>query len=120
MNASCALLNNGFMKIYMGIQPPNADTAISAATLLATLTFGATAFAASSGGVAMANAITGGVAVAKGRAMFYRLLKSDGTTAVEDGMIDDQGHPDYLMDNANIQAGQTVNVSSFARTQPKH
>ena len=47
----------GTIKLYTATIPTNADTALGAQTLLATLTFNATAFGAASSGVATANAI---------------------------------------------------------------
>src|SRR5438067_5227002 len=79
-----ALLNSGLMKIYSGTRPTDPDTALSGNTLLATLTFSATAFGASVNGVATANAITSGTIAATGTASFARLFKSDGTTVVID------------------------------------
>jgi len=51
-------LNNGYIRIYDGTQPTNADTAVGAQVLLAELRFGADAFPAASAGVLTANAIT--------------------------------------------------------------
>ena len=42
-------LNNGFLRVYAGTQPADADTAITTQVMLAQLTFGATAWAAASG-----------------------------------------------------------------------
>ena len=61
-NAFLALLNNGFLEIYGGTQPANADTAITTQPLLATLGFSATAFASSSGASANANTISSATA----------------------------------------------------------
>ena len=84
LNNFGTLLNSGFMKIYTGAQPA-VDGALTG-VLLATLTFGATAFAAASasgsGGTMNANAITSGVAANTGTAGYFVLQKSDGVTNV--------------------------------------
>ncbi len=49
-NALGALLNSGYLEIYAGAQPTNADTAIAGQANLATLTFAATAFGGGGGG----------------------------------------------------------------------
>ena len=41
VNAVSALLNTGYLKIYSGTQPTDANTAIGAQVLLSTLTFAA-------------------------------------------------------------------------------
>lgn len=51
-------LDNGYLRIYDGSQPANADTAIGAQVLLAELRFNATAAPAASAGVLTFNAIT--------------------------------------------------------------
>jgi hypothetical protein len=74
LDALTALLNTGYLRIYSGTRPADADTALSGNTLLAELRFAATAFPAAS-------------AAATGTASFYRALKSDGTTVVADGGV---------------------------------
>jgi hypothetical protein len=114
VNAVAALLNSGTLKIYQGTQPA-LDAAITGATLLATLTFGATAFGASSGGTATANAITSGTAAATGTAQFFALVKSDGTTVVATGTCGTTG-ADLNLSTTSIVSGATVSCSSFTIT----
>jgi hypothetical protein len=82
------LLNTGTVKVYAGAPPADADTALSGQTLLGTCTFQATAFPAPAAGSMTANAITQDAAAdASGTAAFYRAMKSDGTTVVEQGTV---------------------------------
>jgi hypothetical protein len=78
----------GIIRIYTGAIPTDADTAIGAQTLLATLTFSATSFGSATdgnpGGLITANAITGGTVVTDGTAAWARLLTQDGGTVVAD------------------------------------
>ena len=118
-DAHSALLNSGYLRIYDGTQPTNADTAIGAQVLLAELRFGTTAFAAASGGVATANAITSdSSANATGTATWYRTLKSDGTTVVSDGSVGTSG-ANLNLNSVAITAGAAVDCTAFVFTQPK-
>jgi hypothetical protein len=114
-----AAANNGFIRIYSGAQPTDADTAIGAQVLLAELRFNATAFGASVGGVATANAITpDSSADATGTAAWFRALKSDGTTVLFDGSVG-VGTFNLNINSTAIQAGTTVSASSLIYTQSK-
>ncbi len=118
-DAVCALLNNGYLRIYDGTQAATADTAVGAQTLLAELRFNATAFGAASNGVATANAITqDSSANATGTASWFRALKSDGTTAVFDGSVGTSGC-DLNLNTVSIVSGAAVAVSSFTYTANK-
>lgn len=114
-NAFGPLLNNGFIELYTGTQPANANTALSGNTLLATLTFGSTAFGSASAGVLTANAITSGTAVATGTATFARLYKSDGTTVVGDVTVGTSG-AGINLNTTSIVSGGLVSVTSYTHT----
>lgn len=118
-DAVCALLNSGYLRIYDGSQPATADTAISTQTLLAELTFGATAFGAAAAGVATANAITkDSDANATGTAAWFRAFESDGTTPVYDGSVG-TSDADLVLNSVAIQAGAEVEVTSLTYTEMK-
>jgi hypothetical protein len=122
-DARCAQCNSGYLRIYSGTQPANADTALSGNTLLAELRFGATAFGSSSNGVATANATTqDSSADNTGTPTWFRALKSDGTTVVLDGTAGASGC-DLNLSNLNagqIIAGGAVSVTSLTVTQTPH
>ncbi len=115
VDAQAALMNSGFMDIRDGTQPATANTAVTG-TLLVTLTFGATAFGAGSGGVATANAITSGTAVATSTATWFRLFKSDHTTPVADGSVG-TATSNLVLSTAAIVSGATVSISAFSLTE---
>ena len=118
-DAHCALLNNGYLRIYDGTQAASADTAIGAQVLLAELRFNATAFGAASNGVATANAITqDSSANASGTATWYRALKSDGTSPIEDGSVGTSSS-NLVLNSVAISAGAAVQVSAFTHTESK-
>jgi len=113
VNAVCTLLNSGKIEVYTGTQPA-ADGAITG-TLLATMTFGATAFGASSSGTATANAITSGTAGNTGTAGYFALVESGGTTVVGTGNVGTSG-ADLNFNSLSISSGATVSCSAFTIT----
>lgn len=118
-DAVCVLANTGYLRIYDGAQPTNADTAVGAQVLLAELRFGSTAFGAAVAGVATANAITqDSSADASGTATWFRVLKSDGTTVLWDGSVGTSG-ANLNLNSAAISQGAAVSVTSFTYTQSK-
>lgn len=115
--AVTALLNSGTIKIYSGIQPANPEVAIGIQVLLATLTYGVTAYGVPVAGVATANAIASGVAAATNTATWFRAFKSDATTPVCDGSVG-LAVSDLILDNVSIISGGTVAISSLTYTVP--
>lgn len=118
-DASRALLNNGYIRVYDGVQPVDADTPVGAQTLLAELRFGTPAYAPAVGGVAVANPITPDAAAnATGTATWYRFLKADGVTVIEDGSADTAG-ANLILNTTNIVAGAIVSALSAVYSIPK-
>ncbi len=109
-------LNNGYLRIYSGTRPVAVASAITG-TLLAELRFNATAFGASSNGVATAGAFTqDSSADATGTATHFRAFQSDGTTAVMDGDVGTSGC-DLNLNSVAISAGAAVQVTSMTITE---
>jgi len=126
-DAVAALANSGTLKIYDGTQAADANTAVGAQVLLATLTFGATAFGASAAtgttptrkATATANTITGDTSAdATGTATWFRLLESNGTTVIMDGSVGTSGC-DLNLATTSLVAGVDVEVTSFTLSQPE-
>jgi hypothetical protein len=115
-NALAALLNGGFLKIYDGAKPADANTAITTQNLLSTLSFANPAFAASVAGVITANAIASDAnAAATGTASWFRCYESDGVTVVMDGSVGTSA-ADLILNSVAIQIHAQVSVSSFVHT----
>lgn len=113
------LADNGYIRIYDGTQPTDADTAIGAQVLLAELRWNATAFGAAVAGIATANAITAdSSANATGTATWFRALKSDGTTVLFDGSVGTSS-ADLIMTTTSIVSGAEVSVTAFTYAQSK-
>jgi hypothetical protein len=124
VDALAALCNSGTLKIYDGSQPTDANTALGAQVLLATLTLSSTAFGASSASgsagskivTATANTITDdSSADATGTAAWFRVLKSNGTSKVMDGSVGTSG-ADLNLATTAIVAGADIAITSFTIT----
>lgn len=98
-------LDSGFVKIYS-----------STPTLLATMTFGATAFGSASSGVATANAITSGTAVATGTAATYA-IQTSGSADVITGAVGTSG-ADINFPTLAFVSGVSIGLSSLTITVP--
>lgn len=113
----------GIITIYTGTVPTDADTAIGAQTLLATLTFSATSFGAAAdanpGGRITANAITSdSSADATGTAAWARILTQAGGTTICDV---DVGTSSVTMvfNTVSFTSGSVIACSSFTFTMPE-
>lgn len=112
-DALAGLLDNGYLRLYSGIQPATANVPVSTQTLLAELRFGSPAFGPSSHGTISANSISpDNSANATGTATWFRCLMSDGTTAILDGSVGTSGS-NINMNSNNIQQNAIVSISSF-------
>lgn len=123
MDAFTALINTGgagTIAFYTGTQPADADDAIGSVTLLGTLTFSADAFGdAAVTGTATAGAITGdSSADASGVAAWARIRNGAGTTIFDCDAGEAADSATITLDNKNIVAGGTINITSFTLTMP--
>lgn len=108
----------GTLKIYNGTIPTDADTAVGAQTLLATLTFNATAFGAASNGTATANAITSDTSAdASGTATWSRWANG-GATTVLDCTVGTSGEDINFNTNVFV-SGATVSITALTVAVPK-
>lgn len=106
---------SGFLRIYDGTPPANADTALSGNTLLAELALSATFAPAASSGTLTASAISDDTSAnATGTASFYRLVTSGGT-CVEQGSVGTSGN-DLNLNTVSISSGAQVSVTSHVTT----
>jgi hypothetical protein len=116
LNAAFDVLNAGYFRIYDQTQPTDADTALGSQVKLAELALNATAFAAAAAGSKSANAIADDTtADATGTATWGTLVKSDGTTRVQDFSVGTSG-ANLNLNSVAIQAGAKVSVTSWSET----
>jgi hypothetical protein len=125
-DAAAALCNGGTVNIYDGTQAADANTAVGAQVLLATLPLSATAFGASScsgttpnrKATATANTITDdSSADATGTATWFRVLDSS-AGVVYDGSVDTSG-ADLNLATTSLTAGEAVSITSWTLSQPE-
>jgi hypothetical protein len=114
--------NTGYLRIYDGTEPANANIALSGNTLLAELRFGSPSFgaAATSGSdrAITANAFTqDDAANATGTATFFRAFQSNGSTVVFQGTVGTSGQQLNLTSTSIVVDGP-VQVTSMTYTQP--
>src|SRR3990167_7593522 len=102
----------GTIKLYTATIPTDADTALGAQTLLATLTFNAASFPAASNGVLTAAAITDdSSADASGTATWARIATSGATTKM-DVTVGTSGED--INFNSNVfAAGAAISITSL-------
>jgi len=88
-------------------------------TLLATLTFSATAFGAAASGVATASAITEDANTAAGTVAWFEVHDSSGNTIFEGDVTDDDtGTGSILLSSTTLGTGDTLSVTSLTYTAP--
>jgi len=124
LDAITALLNPvgpGTCEIRSGVEPTNcidADTG----TLLAVLTFSATAFQAATdanpGATANANAITGEASAPAGGTAGHFRAKNNAGVVVTQGSVGTSG-ADMNLDTVTINLGDTVDLSDWDITLPE-
>jgi hypothetical protein len=110
-----ALLALGKIQIRTGAQPA-AEAALTG-TVVATMTFGATALGAAASGTATANAITSDTNATGGTAGYVAFLKSDNTTVVATGSVGTSAS-NLVLSTLTIGAGSTVSCSSLTLSIP--
>lgn len=115
-DAVCALLNGGYLRLYEGSQPTDADVPADG-TLLVELRFSDPAFGPSNDGVALANDIPTVTASTTGTAQWLRTLDSSGQ-AVFDGDVATSGAV-LNLDHTLIQEGANVIIADFSYSSPK-
>ena len=108
------VLDSGFLRIYDGTQPTDADTAIGAQVMLAELTLAATAFAAASSASKAAGAIGSIAAAATGTASWGSFVTSAGTRVL-DFSVGTSG-ANLNLNSVAISSGATVACSGFTLT----
>lgn len=118
-NDMAARCNGGFLRVYDGAQPADADTAVTSQVLLAELSFGNPAFGAAVAGVITANPIAADSdANNSGTATWFRAVSSNGTTVVFDGSVG-TANANMILPTVNISQHQTVSCSSLTHSVQK-
>ena len=103
-------LNSGYIRVYDGNQPEDADQPVTDQVLLAELRFGADAFPAAVDGIIDSNAITADPSAnATGEAKWCRVLASNGTSVHFDGSVGTED-ANLILNTTDIVAGGVVSA----------
>ena len=106
------------VRIYDGNVPNSVASALGGNNVLVEFALGSDWMDAASGGVKVfSDTPVSATAVGNGTATFYRVLKSDGATAMEQGTVGVSG-TDMTIDNTSIAADQIVRITSWSKTAP--
>jgi hypothetical protein len=108
----------GTIKIYAGTIPTDADTALGAQTLLATLTFSDPAFGAASNGVATASAITSDTSADATNTATWARIASSTPVTIMDVTVGTSGD-DINFNTVSFVTGATVAITALTVTVPK-
>lgn len=122
-------LDTGFIKIYGGAVPVDADAAIATATLLSTISVASTGTGlsidtvATNGAVSKANEIWSGVNATGGVATFWRFVKSADTGNLSTTEVRLQGlaatsGTELVMTSTTLVGGATQNIDYFSVALP--
>lgn len=111
-------LNSGYIRVYAGTVPSDADVALTTQTLLATLRFSATAFLApvdmEPGAYADANTIISEAdADADGTLTFVRLYEDDNVTLVMQLTAGESEDSEVVFEDSTVAEGGTVSLQSM-------
>ena len=112
----------GTIKIYSGTQAANADTALGAQVLLATLTYSATAYGAASNAdptVATASSITSDSSADATNTATWARHASGGATTIFDCSVG-TATTDIVFNTAAFVTGAVIAITSLTVTLPLH
>lgn len=111
------LLDNGYLRLYTGAQPADADTALSGQTLVAQLRFAAVSAPAATNGALSFTPPVSVYSMAGGTVTWFRALADDGSTVVFDGSVGLAGDtPNLIVDDVTVTAGQLVVIGSLTHS----
>src|SRR5512140_617862 len=115
--ARATAYNNGYLRGYTGARPANL---VPTGTLLGSLRFGATAFAAPSNAAMVANPVTqDSAADANGTLGYVICFASDNTTALSSHTVGVTGSgAEFIANSLAVALDQPISCSSLTLTQP--
>lgn len=115
--ALAPLMNSGYIELFAGPQPANANTNLAGNTLIATLQFSNPAFGAPLAGTIVSNPIVSAPAIASGLVTFGRVYESDGVTVVMDISVGVAGSgAEWILNTTAITAGANIACNPYTHT----
>jgi hypothetical protein len=109
---------SGKILIYSGTIPTNANTAIGAQTLLATVDLATTAYGAASAGVKTGTDPASVNAVATGTASFFRQTDNSGDVVMDGDVTATGGGGTMQLSSTSIVSGGAVDITALSITMP--
>lgn len=103
------------LRLYSGTPPASSAASLSGNTLLAEVTPAPAVAASATKDMLGGTKTTTGAAA--GTASFYRVYNSAGSTCYEQGTVGTSA-TDLIIDNTSIAVSQTVNFTTFTKTEP--
>ena len=111
--------DSGTLKIYDGAQPADADTAVAAQTLLATVDVPADSFnAAAAGAKTKAGTWQELSAIATGTAAWFRMANGADTRRIDGNITVTAGGGVLELDSVSITIAQVVTITTFTLNMP--
>lgn len=115
---AAAIGNSPTVQFWTGVIPTT-TAGTPSGTKLVEIPLGANWSTAAANGIkALANTPLSAVAIASGVASYFRFMDAGGQCHIQGSITADGGSGDFQIDNPNITVGQTVQISSWAMTEP--
>ena len=108
----------GKILIYAGTIPTNANTAIGAQTLLATVDLATTAYGAPSAGTITGTDPASVNAVATGTASFFRQTDNSGDVVMDGDVTATGGGGTMTLSTTSLVSGSPVDITALSITMP--
>ena len=114
-----SVFNSGTLKIYTTPQPADADTAIAAQTLLATIDIDADSFNAAAAGAKTKQGTWSELsAIATGTASWFRMANGADSRRIDGNITITAGGGVLELDSLSITAAQVVTITTFTLNMP--
>lgn len=113
------LLDDGYLRIYSGLQPSSCNTPVTTQILLAELRITSPSAQRAVNGVITITFHPDKDVSATGQATWYRMLAADGVTPLLDGTAGEAETDDLVFDSASLQIHAQLAISGYKHTVPK-
>ena len=113
-------LDNGYLRIYSGMQPAGADTAVTDQVLLVELRLGNPSAPASINGVLALETVDSVTTSGTGTATWFRCLSADGSSPVLDGSVGlAAATPNLALATTDVMSGGLFVLDTYTHTVAK-
>ena len=120
INSLATQMNSGFIIMWAGSQPADANTNTSGGNyILGSVPFSTVAFLSASSNTITAQALTNTTAVSSGICQWYSAVTSSNTLRIIDGSFS-TASADMNANTNNFAQGASIAVTSYSLTLPEH